>query len=52
LGGAFAVEELYAVVLFVGLFGLVSMETVSVAERRALPWLPAHEETEPAFQGA
>jgi NitT/TauT family transport system permease protein len=52
LGGAFAVEELYAVVLFVGLFGLVSMETVSVAERRALPWLPAHEEIEPAFQGA
>jgi ABC-type nitrate/sulfonate/bicarbonate transport system permease component len=52
LGGAFAVEELYAVVLFVGLFGLLSMEAVSVAERKALPWIVAHEETEPALQGA
>jgi NitT/TauT family transport system permease protein len=52
LGGAFAVEQLYAVVLFVGLFGLVSMETVSVVERRALPWTVTQDETEPAFQGA
>jgi NitT/TauT family transport system permease protein len=52
LGGAFAVEELYAVVLFVGLFGLLSMEAVSVAERKALPWIVVHEETEPALQGA
>jgi NitT/TauT family transport system permease protein len=52
LGGAFAVEQLYAVVLFVGLFGLVSMETVSAVERRALPWTVTQDETEPAFQGA
>jgi NitT/TauT family transport system permease protein len=52
LGGAFAVEQLYAVVLFVGLFGLVSMEAVAIAERKALPWIVAQEETEPAFQGA
>jgi ABC-type nitrate/sulfonate/bicarbonate transport system permease component len=52
LGGAFAVEQLYAVVLFIGLFGLVSMETVSVVERKAMPWIVAQDETEPAFQGA
>lgn len=39
LGGAFAVEQLYAVILFVGLFGLGSMELVAYLERRALPWL-------------
>lgn len=33
LGGAFAVEELYAVVLFIGLLGLGSMELVRLAER-------------------
>lgn len=52
LGGAFAVEQLYAVILFVGLFGLLSMEAVSFVERRALPWILAQEETEPALQGA
>jgi ABC-type nitrate/sulfonate/bicarbonate transport system permease component len=52
LGGAFAVEDLYAVVLFVGLFGLISMESVTWVERRALPWITAQEKTEPAFQGA
>jgi NitT/TauT family transport system permease protein len=52
LGGAFAVEQLYAVVLFIGLFGLMSMEAVSVVERKALPWIVAQDETEPAFQGA
>jgi len=39
LGGAFAVEELYAVVLFVGLLGLVSMEFVRWGERAAMPWM-------------
>lgn len=39
LGGAFAVEELYAVVLFVGLLGLVSMELVRWGERAAMPWM-------------
>ena len=39
LGGAFAVEELYAVVLFIGILGLVSMELVRWAERAAMPWL-------------
>jgi NitT/TauT family transport system permease protein len=52
LGGAFAVEQLYAVILFIGLFGLVSMEAVSVLERRALPWVSSPDEVEPAFQGA
>jgi NitT/TauT family transport system permease protein len=52
LGGAFAVEQLYAVILFIGLFGLVSMEAVSTVERRALPWVATPEDTEPAFQGA
>jgi len=52
LGGAFAVEDLYAVILFIGLFGLVSMEAVTTVERRALPWVTAAEDTEPAFQGA
>jgi NitT/TauT family transport system permease protein len=52
LGGAFAVEQLYAVILFIGFFGLVSMEAVSTVERRALPWVAAPEDIEPAFQGA
>lgn len=39
LGGAFAVEDLYAVILFVGLLGLLSMETVRFFEQRAMPWL-------------
>jgi NitT/TauT family transport system permease protein len=52
LGGAFAVEQLYAVILFIGLFGLVSMEAVTAVERRALPWVTAPEDIEPAFQGA
>lgn len=51
LGGAYAVEQLYAVVLFVGLFGLLSMEAVSWAERKALPWAAVPEDTEPALQG-
>ena len=33
LGGAFAVERLYAVVLFIGLLGLASMELVRLLER-------------------
>ncbi|MGH8951551.1 MAG: ABC transporter permease [Acidimicrobiia bacterium] len=52
LGGAFAVEDLYAVILFIGLFGLVSMEAVTTVERRALPWVASPEDTEPVFQGA
>jgi NitT/TauT family transport system permease protein len=52
LGGAFAVEQLYAVVLFVGLFGLLSMEAVSFVERKALPWAAILDDTEPALQGA
>jgi len=52
LGGAFAVEQLYAVVIFVGLFGLLSMEAVSFVERKALPWAIFPEDTEPALQGA
>lgn len=35
LGGAFAVEKLYAVVLFIGLLGLLSMELVRLVERRS-----------------
>lgn len=34
LGGAFAVEKLYAVVLFIGLVGLASMELARLVERR------------------
>lgn len=34
LGGAFAVEKLYAVVLFIGLLGLASMELARAVERR------------------
>jgi ABC-type nitrate/sulfonate/bicarbonate transport system permease component len=52
LGGAFAVEDLYAVILFIGLFGLVSMEAVTTVERRALPWVATPGDTEPAFEGA
>jgi NitT/TauT family transport system permease protein len=52
LGGAFAVEQLYAVILFVGLFGLLSMEAVAIVERKAIPWAAIPEETEPALQGA
>jgi NitT/TauT family transport system permease protein len=33
LGGAFAVDELYAVILTIGLLGLASMEIVRLAER-------------------
>jgi NitT/TauT family transport system permease protein len=51
LGGAFAVEELYAVILFVGLFGLVSMETVAYVERRALPWAKGPEGSDAAMMG-
>ncbi len=39
LGGAFAVEELYAVILAVGLLGLISMELVRWGEGAALPWM-------------
>ena len=39
LGGAFAVEQLYAVILAVGLLGLVSMELVRWGEDRAFPWM-------------
>ena len=39
LGGAFAVQDLYAVILFVGLLGLVSMEAVRWIERWTIPWL-------------
>ena len=39
LGGAFAVEQLYAVILAVGLIGLVSMELVRWGEDRAFPWM-------------
>ncbi len=39
LGGAFAVEDLYAVILAVGLLGLISMELVRWGEGRALPWM-------------
>lgn len=51
LGGAFAVEDLYAVILFVGLFGLVTMESVAFAERRALPWMASPDESNAALQG-
>jgi NitT/TauT family transport system permease protein len=44
LGGAFAVEDLYAVILFVGLLGLFSMESVRWIERRSIPWLRHGEE--------
>ena len=33
LGGAFAVDKLYAVVLFIGILGLVSMELMRLVER-------------------
>lgn len=52
LGGAFAVEELYAVILFVGLFGLMSMEAVAYAERRALPWAKGPADPDAGLQGA
>jgi ABC-type nitrate/sulfonate/bicarbonate transport system permease component len=39
LGGAFAVEELYAVILAIGLLGLISMELVRWGEGLALPWM-------------
>ena len=44
LGGAFAVQDLYAVILFVGLLGLVSMAAVRWIERRAVPWLRQRED--------
>ncbi|HEX2154617.1 MAG TPA: ABC transporter permease [Acidimicrobiia bacterium] len=52
LGGAFAVENLYAVILFVGLLGLVTMESVAFAERRALPWVASPDDSGAALQGA
>jgi NitT/TauT family transport system permease protein len=51
LGGAFAVEELYAVIIFVGLLGLLSMEIVALAERRALPWARRLEDIDIAQKG-
>lgn len=51
LGGAFAVEELYAVIIFVGLLGLLSMEIVALAERRALPWARTLEDMDVAQKG-
>jgi NitT/TauT family transport system permease protein len=39
LGGAFAVEALYAVIVFIGLLGLISMELVRWGERLAMPWM-------------
>jgi NitT/TauT family transport system permease protein len=42
-GGAFLVEDLYAVILFIGIVGMLSMETVRIAEARALPWLRGRE---------
>lgn len=44
LGGAFAVQDLYAVILFVGLLGLVSMEAVRWIERKTIPWLRHRED--------
>jgi NitT/TauT family transport system permease protein len=44
LGGAFAVQDLYAVILFVGLLGLISMEAVRWIERAAVPWLRHHQD--------
>lgn len=44
-GGAFLVEDLYAVILFIGLAGMLSMETVRVGEARLLPWLKGPELT-------
>lgn len=52
LGGAFAVTELYAVILFVGLLGLASMEAVAFGEKKALPWLARSDDSEPALGGA
>ena len=42
-GGAFLVEDLYAVILFIGLAGMLSMESVRLGEARMLPWLKAQE---------
>ncbi len=44
LGGAFAVEDLYAVILFVGLLGLLSMELVRWIEKWSIPWLRRRDE--------
>lgn len=38
-GGAFLVEDLYAVILFIGIVGMLGMESVRIAEARAVPWL-------------
>jgi NitT/TauT family transport system permease protein len=38
-GGAFQVEELYAVIIAIGILGLLSMESVRFIEDRALPWM-------------
>jgi NitT/TauT family transport system permease protein len=43
LGGAFQVEELYAVILFVGLLGLLSMEVIRGLERVLLPGIRSRE---------
>lgn len=43
LGGAFQIEELFAVILFIGLVGMFSMEGVRVMEGRMLPWLRSAE---------
>ncbi len=43
LGGAFQVEDLYAVILFIGLAGMFSMEAVRALEARMLPWLKGRE---------
>jgi ABC-type nitrate/sulfonate/bicarbonate transport system permease component len=51
LGGAFAVKELYAVILFIGLLGLVSMESVRSAERFLLPWIRHREQADFPFAG-
>ena len=42
-GGAFLVEDLYAVILFIGLVGMLGMESVRIGEARLLPWLKAQE---------
>lgn len=38
-GGAFQIEELYAIIIPIGLFGLLAMESVRVMEWYALPWI-------------
>lgn len=38
-GGAFQVEQLYAVILVIGIWGLASMEGARYVEGRVLPWM-------------